>query len=241
MSELVRTGLYFLYFANYLHLYILKSPSLRWATGFTSTKVTSNVLTHIAYVSLMVITSLKSSSSSMSLSYRWFAVMWLPERDRYRHWYNFWYHAATHAAFNRLALWIRWISTHVRIVFQFLQLCNISHKAFEPDLQFLESLNHRLIKIGKCLNGHLVQLSPYHHYCPLNYVPKYHIYKVLEHLQEWWLHHLQCIITPLEKFFLFTYIATVLGSYKLCEVNQSTNQRSDITMPHMLFIGTTSY
>lgn len=45
----------------------------------------------------------------------------------------------------------------------------------------------------------------------------------------------------LEKVFLFTYIAIVLSSYKICNVNRSTDQRSDITVPYMLSIGTTSY
>lgn len=65
-------------------MYTLKTPSLRRATGSTSTKVTSNVLTHIVYVSLIMITSLKSSNSSVSLSYKQFAVMWFPEIDCYR-------------------------------------------------------------------------------------------------------------------------------------------------------------
>jgi len=37
----------------------------------------------------------------MSLTYKWFAVMWLPEIDFYRHWYIFWYYPAIDAAFGR--------------------------------------------------------------------------------------------------------------------------------------------
>lgn len=90
----------FVFSTKYLHIHPLKAPSTRPATEFTSTKVTSNVLTHIAYVSLMMITSFQSTSSFMSLTYKWFAVMWLPEIDCYRHWNSFWYHRATHVAFS---------------------------------------------------------------------------------------------------------------------------------------------
>lgn len=91
----------FLHFTKYPLVHSLKTPYLRPATDFSSTKVTSNVLTHVTYVSLMRITSFKSASSFMSLTYKWFAVMWLPEIDYYRHWYILWYYPAIDAAFGR--------------------------------------------------------------------------------------------------------------------------------------------
>lgn len=116
MSELVRTDWYFLYFTKYLLVYTLKTPSLRPATDFSSTKVTSDVLTHVTYISLMRITSFKFTSSFMSLTYKWFAVMWLPEIDCYRHWYIFWYYPAILVD---LTLWVRWIfHSCIRSVFQ---------------------------------------------------------------------------------------------------------------------------
>lgn len=44
---------------------------------------------------------------------------------------------------------------------------------------------HRIIEslsLGEDFKGHLVQLSNYHQYCPLNSVCMYHIYTLLEHL-----------------------------------------------------------
>lgn len=46
----------------------------------------------------MRITSYKSTSSLMSPTYKWFAVMWLPEIDCWRH---LWHYPAIDAAFGR--------------------------------------------------------------------------------------------------------------------------------------------
>jgi len=50
--------------------------------------------------------------------------------------------------------------------------------------------NHRIIKVGKGHWDHLVQSSTCHQYCPLNHVPKCHVYTFLDHIQGWWLYHL---------------------------------------------------
>lgn len=49
-----------------------------------------------------------------------------------------------------------------------------------------ESQNHRMIKVGKGLSDHLMQPSTHPHHV---HIPQCHISAVLEHLQEWWLHH----------------------------------------------------
>ena len=36
-------------------------------------------------------------------------------------------------------------------------------------------LHHRIIKVGKDLQDHLIQPSPYHQYHPLNHVPMHHV------------------------------------------------------------------
>ena len=43
--------------------------------------------------------------------------------------------------------------------------------------------NPRIIKVGKDLQNHVIQLYTYFQYCPLNHVPEYHTYMFLEHLQ----------------------------------------------------------
>lgn len=54
---------------------------------------------------------------------------------------------------------------------------------------WIESQNYRFTKVGKDLQGDLVQPSTYHQYCPINHVPEYHIHPFLKHPQGGWLHH----------------------------------------------------
>ena len=64
------------------------------------------------------------------------------------------------------------------------------------------SQNHRITKVGKDLQDHPVQPSTYCQYFPLNHIPQYNTWTVLEHLQGRWLHCLsgQSVPTPDHSF-----------------------------------------
>lgn len=50
----------------------------------------------------------------------------------------------------------------------YLKICVIRSKVSS----LLNSQNQRIIKVGKNLQYHLVQLSSYHQYCPVNHIPQ---------------------------------------------------------------------
>lgn len=65
--------------------------------------------------------------------------------------------------------------------------------------QALQTLpqNHTITKVGKNFEDHPVQPSTYHQYFPLNHIPQYNIYMVLQYLQGQWFHHLSGQPVPL--------------------------------------------
>lgn len=100
----------------------------------TSIKVTSNVLTHVSYISLMRIISYKSTSSLMSPTYKWFSVMWLPEIDCWRH---LWHYPAIDAAFCRFNSISKVDYPLMYQNFFSMFLFNFATSVFGPDLHLL--------------------------------------------------------------------------------------------------------
>jgi len=89
----------------------------------------------------------------------------------------------------------------------------------------MESHNHRIIS----LKGHLVHLLVYHQYCPLNHVPKYHIYVSRKTFYSWCMSSLRVWAKPLFICWLFYFILFFCKSQLL--VKKPLHEQSCLQQP----------